>query len=531
MASNKNHVAYGLSFPNQTAMELWQNETNGQTPEDRHIGKTVRVLDTNREFMLIQHDPALIFEPLDAPAPLLADLDLYIDDAGGNDVTGDGSSGNPYKTFDRALQVLGNKIINKIVKIRPAAGVYTDWPEYFNPKYDVGGQIVIDASGEAYPQVAGPFTIGSIAGVGPADPFGDELATELTPTPAPSWTADQFYGKAMHFLTGAYANRILPIWKNTTAAITTQLDLFGFSNGDTFDIVDYPVKIQLDHPMKIKADTVGEQLLDFTHPHFVTAGIHFEINTGDLLKVPMFLHGVSAVMTYTKLVDMYSTDKFGVPLILRDSKINFDFVEPGTFDNSELEVWFNQDFAIHSLAGTPPAESGVDVVVIDSKFGDGLAKTSCRRSVFHAGESLQLLYCFIGGLTNSFSPGGFSTITCSSLLQVVFVEQIGYDDIVFNLSNQRLDCFECYIHKSGRPILLTDNSYFLAEWLHGGTINQAYALLIGRGSKFHIPDIADMTLTGTSGAIEWEFDGATVSAWPAAGNFVEKVDSFVSTKT
>jgi hypothetical protein len=526
-----NHISYGLSFPNQYAMENWQNEIDGQTPQNRHLGKTVRVMDTGREFMLIQIDPELVFQPLDGPAPLLDDLNLYINGTTGSDLTGDGSSGAPYKTFNRAFQVLENKRNSYRVKIRPAAGVYTDFPEVVNIDTDPGGQIVMDASGEAYPVVSGTHTIDSIAGVGVQNPFGNYEATDLTVSPDPGWTPDQFYGKFVHFKSGNYANRVLRVWKNSSDTIQVMMDLFTFQAGDTFDIVDAPVKIEVDHPIRFVGRRVADQTVDFFNPQLVIAGVEFEVDVGSTDSPPMSLHDISAVMTYSKLVDMWNTDQYSIPLLLNGSKINLDFLASGVLDNTELEQFINYSFIIQALAGTSPAEKGLDVVMYNSEYASGLGGVACRRYVFLGGVSGYLSFCDVGGFVTFFDDSGVAPISSAAWLNVVYIDQVDYDDIAIIATVANLDIIEAYIEKSGLPIYLAHNSYLQADWLHGNTINSQYAARIGPASSLFIPTAAYMTLLGTTGAIQWDFDGATVAAWPTAGNFVQKVDSFVSTKT
>jgi hypothetical protein len=531
MKSNKNHIGYGLSYPNQTAMEQGVNEIDGQVLAVRHLGKTARVLDTNRTFMLIAFDPVIIWQPEDAAGPLLEAVTMHLDASTGNDLTGDGSSGAPYKTFTRAFQTLENKNISHVVKMKPAAGVYDEFPEESELPMTVNGQVVIDASGETYPVIVAGLAIGTIADVGPQDIFGTALATELTPNAAPSWTVDQHIGKFAHFKTGAYANRVLPIWRNTATSIITDADYFGFQIGDTFDIVDAPVKIQVDHPIKIRGITIGENLTEFRFPELCMAGIEIECTTGDSSKSPLFLRGVSCVFNFCKLVDMWNADNFSIPLLLRDAKINLDFVPANTFDNTELEEWLNYNFNIFSNAGAPPTAGGIDIATTESSIATGMNKVFCRRKIAALAPSVPIFYTFCGGITTIGFAGVFAGTTGNLFTDHVFVEQLNYDETAFYFSNFHVYFSATYIHKSGQPIELYDNGYVFAEWLHGGTINATHALKIGRASHLYIDVETDVTLLGTAGAINWVFDNTNVAAWPTAGNFANKVDSYVSTKT
>lgn len=526
-----NHIAYGLSFPNQVAMETWQNEIDGQTPEDRHLGKTVRVLDTGREFMFIQREPELVFQALDARAPLLDDLDLYIDGgAAGNDLTGDGSSGAPYKTFTRAFQVLGNKQIDHVVKIRPKAGDYTEHPENVYLDIRPGGSVVVDASGEPYPVVSGPHTIGTVAGVGPQNPFGNYEATDLTVTPDPGWTPDEFYGKFIRFTSGNYTNRVMNVWKNNGDTIRIMMDFFTFQVGDTFEIVDCPVKVEVDHPIRF-INVVGAELqISYFTPQFVVAGVEFQIDSGTTDFSCFNITGMSAIMTYTKLLDMWDADAYSIPLNLNGAGLNLDFLIPGTLDNTELEEWLNYSNQIISLGGTSPTEVGIDIVLENTSYAGWCGGTFCRRYVFLASTSGYLSFSFVGGFITFFGPNNVSPIASGAWLNVVYVEQIDYDAAAFVASGANFGIIEAYIEKSGQPIDMAFNSYVQADWLHGNAIATTHAAKIGPASTLHIPTEAYVTILGTVGAIEWTFDGSTVAAWPTAGNFVQKVDSYVSTK-
>ncbi len=528
-----NHVHYGLSFPNQYAMETWQNEVEGQVPEDRHLGKAVRVLDTNRVFMFVQRDPELIFVPIDAPATIVEDLDLYIDGTAGDDLTGDGSSGAPYKTFTRAFQVLENKELGARVKMRPAAGVYDEFPE--NIEYTpllTGGQIVIDASGETYPEVAGPFTIDTVTGVGPQNLFGFHEATDLKVTGSPAWTPDQFYGKFIHVTSGAYSNKILNIWSNTADTVRVMLDLYTFSPGDTFNVVDCPVKIEVDHPIRFTGRKGGEQQTNFLEPQLVIAGVEFEVDTGTTDTSPMSISLTSAVFTYSKLVDMWAADNYSVCLTLNAAGLNLDFLEADTLDNTALEDWFNYSFQIQSLARTSPTEIGIDAVMYNTNYAGWFGGTFCRRYVFAAGNSGYISTSFVGGIATFFGPNNVSPIATGLLVSIVYVEQVDYNAVALVISGANFSIIEAYIAKCGQPIDIGFNSYLHLDWLKADNtkINATYAALVRSASSIHIPVGANVDVLGTSGAIEWDFDGATVAAWPTAGNFVQKVDSFVSTK-
>lgn len=525
----KNHVSYGLRYPNQTAMELGQGEIDGQVLEDRHLGKTARIMDTGRMATLIQHTPTIIWQLQDAASPMLDDQEVHIAPTG-DDVTGDGTVGAPFKTFTRALQVIENKVVTKIFKIKPASGTYTEFPEtnLIDPR--ISGQVVIDASGLTYPVVAGPFTVGTIAGVGDINPFGNYLATDLSPTPVPSWSVDQFYGKFLHFTSGNYANQILPMWKNTEDTIRTKIDLLDFQVGDTFNVVDCPVRVEVDHPIFFQGLNSGYSSIDYLHPQLVIAGVHFKIDVGSTDVYPFLLDNISAVMTYCNIVDMWAGDNFGIPLTVQHGKLNFDFLLTGLLDNSELEGWTEYCIQVFSNAGASPTVEGIDVLILDSKFADGVNAVYCRRHVFGAGPSLYLLYSMCGGLMNSLYDYSQSVIASATWVATVFIEQIDYNWIALNISNNSVDIVELYIAKCGRAVNLYGHSFINSIWFKGAGINSAYALKIEKASSFHIALAADFSLMGTTGAIEWGFDGTNEALWPTAGNFVQKVDSVVSTK-
>lgn len=533
-----NHVAHALSFPNQVAMETWQNESEGQTPEDRHLGKVVNVEDTGRRFVFVQREPELVFQPIDAPAPLLADLDLYIDATGGDDLNGNGSLSNPYKTFTRALQVLENKEIDHVVKIRPkgaATGqaVYDEFPENNYLNILPGGDLVIDASGETYPVVAGPFTIDTVTGVGPANLFGNYEGTELKVTGSPAWTPDQFYGKFIHFTSGNYANRILNIDTNTADVVRVMMDLFTFAPGDTFNIVDAPIRVEVDHPIRF-INTQGQNLqVSYFTPQLVIAGVEFRIDQGTTDFSCLNITGLSAIMTYTKLLDMWDSDAYSVPLNLNAAGLNLDFLPPGTLDNTELEEWLNYSNQVVSMGGTSPTEIGIDIALENTSYSAWCGGTFCRRYVFLGGVSGYISFSFVGGVVNFFGPNNVSPIASGLWLNVVFVRQPDYDAPALEVSGCNVAAIEVYIEKCGQAIDIGFNSYLQADWLHGNTtqISGQYAALVRPASSIYIPDAANMTLLGPSGAIEWDFDGATHANWPTAGNSFQKIDSFVSTKS
>jgi hypothetical protein len=170
---------------------------------------------------------------------LWADQIIHVDALNGDDVTGDGTSDQPYASFAFTANLPRYVFRNIIILIHGDISI-----EAMNWDYTIGPLGSITISGYGPPEVvttsqgAGPFTITNV-NVWGAPPAGFEVTINE------SMAVDELYGKWIRMKTGAAAGVLLPIHLNT---IDTKISIrHGFGNnpiiGDTFEVVEPPTTV------------------------------------------------------------------------------------------------------------------------------------------------------------------------------------------------------------------------------------------------------------------------------------------------
>lgn len=519
------HPAFNLIYRTEADRIAGTNEVNSVTLAAANIGQDAKQLDNNSRWELLTVTPSITWAQISGgqKQPTTADVDLYISTTGDDD-TGDGSLSTPYATFDRALRDVQDKDIRHAVIIHPAEGNYATMPSDWDLKISPGGRLITDASDQPYPVVAGPFTISAVAGVGAADAFGTELATDLT-AGTPGWSADAYYGKFIHFTSGNWAGYVLPVWKNTTDTIRTIYDWHTFANGDTFNIVDCPVTIDISHDVRISASI--DSISNTQMPQLIFCGIKLKIQSMVAYDIPFYLKDISTVFSFCTLQDKWDTDAFSIPIERNNSDLNAFQVPLGLLANEKLREWFTYAFWILSMDGAVPAASGTDMLITGQDVRRDTTAMACRRKVFSNSAS-KLSYLLIGGYTNFAGAGPSAQSSGYEVLDHIFIEQIGFTDVGINAAARLgLEVDTVYMETVDLPMSLKDGSYALIKWLKGNTIGDAYALEINRKSHAAIPTVADVTILGTVGAVKFTFDNTTHVAWPISGAFHSKANSFV----
>lgn len=170
---------------------------------------------------------------------LWADQIIHVDAVNGDDVTGDGSSDQPYASFAFTASLPRYIFRNIVILIHGDISI-----EAMNWDQTIGYLGSITISGYGGPSVvttsqgAGPFTLTGVTAEG-APPAGYLL------TVAETFGVDELYGKWIQMKTGAAANVILPIHKNNATSELFIRHGFGTtpSIGDTFQIVEPPTTV------------------------------------------------------------------------------------------------------------------------------------------------------------------------------------------------------------------------------------------------------------------------------------------------
>jgi hypothetical protein len=522
------HPAFNLIYRTEADRIAGTNEVNGVTLAASNIGQLAKQLDNNSYWELLTVTPSITWAQISGGVrqPTTADIDIYISTTG-SDTTGDGSQSTPYATFDRAFRDVQDKDIRHNVIIHPAAGTYTSFPNFLDLQITPGGRLIIDASGETYPVTAGPFTVATVTGVGAQDIWGNELANDLQVSGAPGWSVDQFYGKYLHFTGGNWQDYVTPVWKNTSDTVRTIYDWHTFQAGDTFNIVTPPVVIDVNHSIHITGRKSSQSIQIEDRPQFAIVGCHFKVAADYDYNAPLFFEELSAVFSFTTFQDKFDTDQYSIPVSIKTVEYNVAGIAAGVLAVDELGEQYTFANHILSMNGALPTAAGIDLFVRDQNTGVAISAFACRRRVFSSGNS-GMNYALIGGHSTAFNGSIPQKFGGWESLYEIFIEQIGWSGTALNIQGQvGLELNTVYIEAANLPVSCNNNSYCLATWLKGGTIGNAYALEINRGSQLVIPTVADVTILGTSGAVKFTFDGTTHATWPTTGNFYSKVNSFV----
>tara|TARA_R100001530_G_scaffold10633_1_gene10451 strand:- start:6856 stop:8463 length:1608 start_codon:yes stop_codon:yes gene_type:complete len=161
------------------------------------------------------------------------DVDYFIDPTG-DDTTGDGSSGNPWATLQKAWDTLPEYIENEVI-ITAAAGTYFESEEILNGKTVVtGGSILVDgnktAEGIVYTATGGLSL--NANGLG-----------EIT-VAAAGWGVNEHQGRFVRIVTHTSPSTVisvkyLPISSNTATTLVTPYLIFTPDGNTTFDIVNF----------------------------------------------------------------------------------------------------------------------------------------------------------------------------------------------------------------------------------------------------------------------------------------------------
>ncbi len=518
----KNHVPYTGTFINENERET----ADDLTTDD--IGKTYRQLDDNSYWMLLSESPNPGWKRLDFNIEsTTGNMNIYLDPVNGDDIANIGSQASPWKTFTRAFRDIQNLKIKHVIKIFPVAGTYTAFPEYLDLNFEPSGRIIIDGSMNTYPVISGPHTIDDIADVGPATIWGYAVGTDLDVLPAPT-SVDSLYGKFCQFTSGNYNGKLVSIIRNNHSInynMRVHADYHGYQIGDTFNVVDCPVKIDVNHSITIKANDLHQYLSGFNTNNFLVAAVEFKIG-GVATYDNMFLENLNANFAFCKLVDSHTDDDDNIPLFLSNTRMNMDWVS-GYYYDSDLEDPFTNGFTVLAKNENPNLPDGNDLVYFNNSWPSGLNRIFSRRKFVCTSPSLDIVSCFCGGITTR--PGDIYGHTKSTIYVLdLLIHQIAFTENVFDLSNVVLYAESIYIVNGGAPVILYDDSFFRSRWFHGYT-EQAYAIYIGWNSTFHVDyPSSRTTIDGVTGFAAWQFDGSGLATKPSEGSFVQKADSFVS---
>ena len=435
----------------------------------------------------------------------VANIDAYVDGSTGDD-SNDGSVGSPYKTF-RFLNKLPKTIKHK-VHVHVAAGTYTYFPEVLDFNYEDEGKLILDASDETFPVEAGPYTVASISGVGGSGPYGVSLATDVNVT-SPGWVADAYEDKFIHMTSGAASGSVFPIFKNTTTAIRTHANLMSLAGLDTFNIVDCPVVIDIDHRVRFVGNyqqgiSVGNSIKTTHSPHQIhlfMVGISFDIDQAD--EDSAVFDSVHSFLNLFKVHDKYTTTDYSVAGSFINAKVNIDSFS-SVLDNSDLETHYYVP-GIQFVSDVNPADTYYEDI---KTYNSSLGGVCCRRTIAaYGGSSNVIVLSMCGGVYLA----GNDRLD----LDYLFIEQIGFADKAIECKNSYLTISSCYVDSADIGMLIKDDSTCRAHWFQGDTMIDDYGTHIDFGSKMFI-DPTNVTLAGSINDYRF-LQRPSSESWPVAG--------------
>lgn len=445
-------------------------------------------------------------------------IDLYVATTG-NDLASGASASAPLATIDAALAKIPEVVRHKC-HIRVAAGNYTSFPEAVNKRFEADGQLTIEGTGDPVAS-AGPFTLTTYA-------RSSNYTHSTWVVTGAGWTVDEFYGKWIRMTSGAAAGRSMPIFKNTADTITTP-PMWTSSTGlpaspDTFEIVDPPVAIAVDHQVHFEhlndlkgcptqsastifaASRMGIAALkfNFTQTHqeypFSMVGGNFEIQFSTFAVA----NGTSAANAVQALYAARATIN------------SWTLADPAGFDNALFDGnIFNFQL---QFGATPPFDTFGAATYYGSKQSSAKVTGLCSRAM-HLVDGTDNYF-------NEFTVARFhlmSEAKCNSSYfycdNVGLGASSGYGAV--NIA-QLAAIYLQYGHLEDTPgadaIVMSAMARLIIWNVSGNAANiSGYAVSVGTMNQ--IAFYSASTLAGTTNDIWWT-SNATASAWPTVDTLV-----------
>ncbi len=436
--------------------------------------------------------------------PTSADMSIYVDGGAGSDTTGSGSVGNPYATITKAYEQVP-RYINHKVEIRIKAGTYTAYPRTLQNVTDREGQFIMEGI-DPPTIVAGPFTSSGIAGVGTNDKSGVDFTVA-----AAGWGVDQFYGKFLRLTSGADSGRILPIHRNTADTISTTWVYTLPIVGDTFDIVEPSVKIDLDHGITWAWETNREYVLS----SFALANMAFTNDYSDDLGYTPSYSWIENGTALFGLVSFYADVAATFREVWHQAAgsvgnwrmqdptrmVNINYIMQGAYT-----VWANAQF-LPELIPPTTALDGIFIKGMTGGFGACEFMGGCTRGVVYVYGK-----CDIKGTAAS------SYVVDHRGIATLYNARVSCG--VINLNGVKADSNTVLIDfwVDDTPldgINIRDGALVKCLDVDGDTANiTGYGIKLGKGCE--VLEAGGVTIIGTAGAVRFDETSKTVSH-PASG--------------
>lgn len=431
-------------------------------------------------------------------------MEYYLDPVTGDDVSGDGSQTNPFQSFPRLYEELKTLDPENDVYIYPAKGAYTSFDERFFLARSKG-RFIFDGSPEGVEHVAGPFVLSGVTAEGPVEPQNNQsLATNFTVTGA-GWTDEQYSKKFIQFTDGAAAGYCLPIQSNTQDTLRSSANWNAVQAGDSFNIVECPIVIDVPHPIYLESDTVFDH--ESSEPcHMLFCGFEFRTDVRD---------GSSSFYVFNERVTFsmcsFVTDGFSGPYFKNSFANNRD-IGLTTFNSSALSDFYSFANTITLNDGVPFTPGGGPY---EGPYGRGLKLEN----------SHVVSFCCSGSVCLEFSTNFFGYSMCEYIFAVNGGSH-ALDFVYCDKANWAIDCHKSalYVHSiyasnCARLVHARGNGYVNLIWARFGTATDPYSYLLSRGATVCIWD------SGATGSVELAIPTVKINSLPAKGNQVTNLNS------
>lgn len=445
-------------------------------------------------------------------------MTIYVDGAAGNDVTGDGSVGSPYKTITKAYEQVPY-VLCHTVAIRIKAGTYTAFPNTVRNYAERGtGTLGAPAGGEGQltfegidppTAVAGPFTVTAVTVYN----VSTIHAGQTLIVAGAGWTPDQYYGKFIKMTSGVANGRYFGIYSNTATEIEMGVSQpwENIVAGDTFEIVTPSVIVHTDKTVTFDHSTgsgKGTSTLGIINVTFKTT------------VAPDYYPYVSqgnGLIIFSLVAFKMNTSNRLFRLVGGGINSNF-FMDPSVLVDAGHGHYSQNSFVVMGEDGAVPTTSNLWVEIGGGASVRGpimLFGLICRNEI-----RLENSACYIGKcLVESVNVDHRAALqlTSSRIYQQIIAGAI-YGIRVDDLSRVKLDGVR-FDKVNADAILLTNGSsitLYAAETVLANT--PGYGVRVGRMISM-VFDAAKCILSGTTGDIYWNQTSAAVT-FPAAGNSV-----------
>ncbi len=457
-------------------------------------------------------------------ATTTSEMTIYIATTG-DDEHGDGSAGNPYATWDKALSLVPLYLEHR-VRIKAKAGTYTSFPEHLS--YHAGRHGMLSLEGMDPPTtVAGPFTITTATQVGHADGAGWDLEVA-----GAGWTPDQWYGKFVRMTSGLQDGRVHSLMFNSADTVSLSAPCYNaIVNGDTFIVIDPSTVIESE--LAPVFSFRGDGMPGRYYSQFVLANLEFVTDMtyvlGDSHYYPYsFNESCAAIFGLVRFVGLDPSitiwEQSAGLINLQGIEYQLPLVPLLEDDTLIMDYPHTQVGAVQITAGPTPPIAAACWIQMDGansvERGTQISHCVCRNGVYV--DSIKSEF-FFSGL-------GFVDVDHRSTCNFFNSRFIGAGLAKYAARSDDgsfIDVVHCWFDSCTTDAISVSDCSHLTIVDTGGTLADivGYGVRVGRISRMLVEGIVD--LEGSSGLIRFSQSSTTV-AYPVAPNVeTDGMGSFV----